>query len=336
MKQCRPFDHRFLPFANTEDQENIYRVYGECGSVVNEAARKLEKDPSRVSQVVRQIQERAETQYGKMEWDEDIEEIQFQPLKVWIFDIETAPAEAYVWNFYNTNIGHNQVKKYGHIMSFAGKWLGTDEVHYEENRTKNDKKITKSLINFFDQADIVIGHNGRAFDCKTVTGRALSHSLTPPSPYKIVDTFLSAKKHFKMARNSLEFLADELGCTGKMKHKNYPGFELWKACLEGDELAWEEMRKYNIQDVDVLEEVYLKMRPWITDHPNMGVLKEEGRPICPKCGSGELQKPRRKHYCTTNTGKYDLFVCRNCGGYCRGRTTVYDKEKRKALTVNAV
>ena len=335
-QQCRPYDSRFLPFAINKDQENIYRVYGKAGSVVNEAARRLGKDPSRVSKVVRDIQKKADKHFGTLEWDEEYEAIQIKPLKVFVYDIETAPTQAFVWSYWNENISHSQVKKYGYVISFAGKWLGCDEIIYEENRTQDDKQIISKLIAYFDEADIVVAHNGKAFDCKTVTGRALSHGIAPPSPFKIVDTMLSAKKYFKMPRNSLECLADELGCSGKLKHHKFPGFELWKECMNGNDEAWKEMEVYNRQDVKVLEEVYLKMRPWIADHPNMGILQEEGRPVCPKCGSGEMKRPTKKKFTTTNTGKYRLYRCSNCTGYARSRRTELDKEKGKKLTVHAV
>ena len=335
VKQCKPYDSRFKKYAVTELQEQVYIEYGNHGSIVNATARALGKDPSFVSRVVRTIQERAEIDLGEMEWDDELQEIVFKPLKIWLFDIETAPSEAYVWNYWNTNIGHGQVKKYGHIMSYCGKWLGDEDITYVENRGKNDKSITKKIIKYFDQADIVVGHNGRAFDVKTVTGRALVHGLKPPSPFRVVDTFLAAKKFFKLPRNSLECIASELGCTEKLKHKNFPGFDLWKACMDGDDLAWEEMKIYNIQDVQVLEEVYLKMRPWMADHPNLNPIQAEGRPICPKCASGEVKVAFNK-FAHTSTGKYQLYRCSNCGGWSRGRDNRLDKEKRKPMIVNAV
>lgn len=340
-QQCRPYDRRFLKFAATDNQTAVYKAYGKCGSIVNETARVLDKDASHISQVVRCIQKKAELHFGELEYDDEFDVIQMKPLKIWIYDIETTPTKGYFWRYWNENIGHGQVLEYGKILSFAGKWLGEEDIHYEENRTKanrvgSDKKITQSIINFFDEADIVIGHNGKAFDCKTVTGKALKHGIKPPSPYKIVDTMLSAKRYFKMPRNSLECLADELGCSGKLNHKAFPGFSMWRECIKGNPEAWEEMEIYNRQDVVVLEEVYLKMRPWISDHPNMGVLMEEGRKICPKCGSGEIKTPRRKKTTTTNTQVYPLYICGNCNGYARGRTTISDKRKRKQLTVHAV
>ena len=185
-QQCRPFDSRFLPFATTKNQIKTYKTYGKCGSQVNPTARKLGKDPSAVSQIVREIQRKAEQHFGEMEWDDDIAEIVMKPLKVWIYDIETAPTEAWVWRYWNENIGHNMVKSYGHLMSYAGKWLGEEEeVEYEEltrkeMKNKNDKRLVKNIIDRFSEADVVVAHNGRAFDSKTVTGRALVHNIKPP------------------------------------------------------------------------------------------------------------------------------------------------------------
>ncbi|MNT57477.1 hypothetical protein D3C72_1948470 [compost metagenome] len=124
-----------------------------------------------------------------------------------------------------------------------------------------------------------------------------------------------------------------LGCAPKLAHKNYPGFELWLACLRGEEAAWAEMKEYNIQDILTLEEVYMKMRPWIRNHPNLGILLEHDAPVCPKCGSTHIH---HRGYTTTNAGKYRRYRCNDCGGWGRSRYTEYDPVKRKQLLVNAV
>ena len=93
------------------------------------------------------------------------------------------------------------------------------------------------------------------------------------------------------------------------------------------------MRTYNIQDVETLEEVYLKLRPWDTRHPNLGVHEESDRPMCGKCGSSHLQ---RRGYAYTNVGKYRKLQCMGCGGWMRTRHTEYPKGVRHQLVVNAV
>lgn len=48
----------------------------------------------------------------------------------------------------------------------------------------------------------------------------------------------------------------------KLKHKKFPGHELWKECLKGNKEAWNEMRKYNIHDVLATEELYNVLKQW--------------------------------------------------------------------------
>ena len=254
-------------------------------------------------------------------------------VNILILDIETAPKIAYVWRFFKENIGAKQVQQHGHIMSFAAKWLGKDEIIYQENRKSDDTAIVKSLVKLFDEADIVVAHNGDRFDFPQVMARALVHGINPPSPYKIVDTLKVAKREFAFPSNSLMYLAKVLKCDEKEDHKKFPGFELWLECLRGNEEAWQEMKVYNIQDVVTLEEIYLKMLPWMRQHPNVTVFNENDVPHCPKCNSEDLQW---RGYAHTNVGTYHRFQCQGCGGWGRTRFTIRDKEEARNLVVHAV
>jgi hypothetical protein len=218
-------------------------------------------------------------------------------------------------------------------MSFAYKWLGDPQVHYYDVQYSDEKTILPYLMEALDAADIVVAHNGNKFDLPTIQGRALVAGLRPPAPYKIVDTLLVARYEFNFPANSLEYLSTILDVEKKDGHKNFPGFELWNECLKGNPAAWEEMKKYNIQDVVTLEEIYLKMRPWMKRHPNVGVYDDLTGPVCPKCGSNHIQY---RGYSHTNVGRYHRFQCNDCGGWGRHRLTIYPKDLRKNLTVNAV
>ena len=252
--------------------------------------------------------------------------------KVLIIDIETAPKVAYVWRFFKENISAKQVKQHGHIMSFAAKWLDSGEIFYEENRKEDDRKIVSRLCQLLDEADFAIAHNGERFDFKQIRARALVHGIKPPSPFKVIDTYKIAKKEFGFPSNSLEYLTGILGCKIKKGgHKKFPGFELWLACLKGNEEAWAEMKEYNIDDVLALEELYLKMRPWHTQHPNLAVYAEEpDKPVCPKCGGTHLQ---RRGFAHTSVGRYQRFQCQTCGGYSRSRQA---EKTHKVELVNAI
>lgn len=253
--------------------------------------------------------------------------------KILILDIETAPKLAYVFQFWNTNVGLNQTLSSTYIMSYAAKWLGKPGVAYSETRDENDEILCEQLAAYMDTADMVIAHNGSKFDIPIIRARCVLHGIKPWSPVKEIDTLKVAKREFRFDRNSLAYLAGYLGVEEKGEHKDFPGFELWSECIKGNPAAWREMKKYNIQDVETLEEVYLKLRPWMTNHPNLGVGAELDRPVCPKCGSHHIQL---RGYATTNVGKYHKYQCQDCGGWARARFTVYPKDKRKQLIVNAV
>lgn len=237
--------------------------------------------------------------------------------KILILDIETAPSVAYVWRYWQENVSPKQVLDHPHIMSFAAKWYKTNDIIYEECRKSDDSVLVKRLIELLDEADVVVAHYGSKFDLPKIKGRALVNNISPPSPFRVVDTKNVASKHFGFSSNSLEYIANVLECSvRKGGHKKFPGFELWLECLRGNDEAWEELRLYNIDDVLVLEEVYDKMLPWIDTHPNVATFVDPEIPTCVKCGSLDLHRRGER---VTNTGIYPRFQCMSCGGWNRGR-----------------
>ena len=262
-----------------------------------------------------------------------IEEQTDPKVSILILDIETAPNLAYVWKFFKANISPKQVLEDCSIMSWSAKWLGDDKTAFMSGNRATEKEMLEALVVFLDEADIVVGHNVSGFDMPKIRGRCLVHDIPLPSPYKEIDTYRIARKEFGFDRNSLEYLAEVLGVGMKGTHGNFPGFELWKACLAGDKKAWKEMEEYNRLDVDITEKVYLALRPYTTNHPNLGVFIESEELICPKCGSDSNE---RRGFAYTNTGKFQRYQCRTCGGWHRSRYTEYPIEKKKALAANAV
>lgn len=250
--------------------------------------------------------------------------------KIIILDIETAPKLAYIWRFFKENIGAKQVREHGHMMSFASKRLGQKEVTYYENRGDNEYELVSRMAAILDDCDIMIAHNA-PFDAGTFALRCVVLGIKPPSPYKIIDTLREARKSFKIESYSLAYLSIILGCAPKEEHKEFPGFELWEQCLKGNPRAWKEMKKYNIQDVTTLEEVYLKMRPWIKGHPNVAIFGEPDHPVCPMCGGNHIQK--RGTY-KTNVYAYQRYQCQECSSWFRGRKNILDKNIRDNILMN--
>lgn len=251
--------------------------------------------------------------------------------RILMLDVETFPNTAYVWRFFKENVGAKQVLEYSTLASYAYKWLNEDGVYYEDTQHQSEEQLVKKLLAVLDEADIVVAHNGQKFDLPTIMGRALVLGLKPPSPYKIVDTLLVAKYEFNFPANSLEHLAVLLGVEKKEGHKKFPGFELWEQCMKNNPEAWVEMRIYNIQDVRTLEAIYLRMLPHMKRHPNVAVLMEEDRPLCPKCGSSDIQL---RGFTTTNIHKYRKYRCNSCGGWARARFNSSNTATSKHVLVN--
>lgn len=249
-----------------------------------------------------------------------------------LLDIETAPIMASVWQIWDQNIGLSQIKADWHLLSFGAKWLDKKKIMYEDqSRTKpleNDYKLLKSIHGLLNTADIVVAHHGKKFDLPAINARLITNGFPPPSPYKIVDTREIAARNFRFTSNKLEFLSGVLCTKKKLAHRKFAGFELWKECLAGNPKAWAEMRRYNIRDVEALEELYLKLRPWQPNAPNYGLYNEDEVHLCPKCGSGNIT--RNGFICLT-AGKYQRYKCGDCGGWSRAPKPFNTLEKRGSL-----
>lgn len=253
-------------------------------------------------------------------------------------DIETSPVMGYVWSLWKQNVGLNQIAKEWCILSFCAKWLGDDRVIYhdtsQQRNKEDDKHLVRKLWRLLDRADIVVAQNGVRFDVKKINARFILLGMPPPSPFRVVDTMLEARKNFGFTSNKLEWLTDKLCTTHKkQKHKKFPGFELWRECLSGNPEAWAEMREYNVDDVLSLEELYLVMRPWMSGHPNVGNYDDKpgNGPKCPHCGSTNVRRKGLRH---TQVGQYPRYHCQGCGAWSRGRLTTNTKAHKANLLIS--
>lgn len=256
--------------------------------------------------------------------------------KVLILDIETLPMEAYAWSMWNNNFGLEQIKQHTTILSWSAKWMGApaDTVMYQdvrnEDNVRNDKNILEQLRSLLDEADVILTQNGVRFDIPKINYRLAFHKFKPYSKPKDIDTLQIAKKVFGFDSNKLEHLT-EMFCTKykKSKHKKFPGFSLWKACLEGNLEAFNEMEEYNKVDVLSLEELYVDhLMPWDSSI-NFAAYSDEYKFRC-NCGNDELLA---RGYHITKRSKFQKYICTNCGKEHRGSENLFTKERRKELKV---
>lgn len=252
--------------------------------------------------------------------------------KILIFDLETAPMSAWVWGRWNQNISLEATISEWFILCWSAKWLYSDDViscrlTSEEALNEDDSRIVKELWKLINGADIVIAHNAKGADIKWMNTRFIMNELAPPKPYHIIDTLEVAKKNFGFSSNKLDALAGYFG----IPHKMDTNFKLWKDCMNGDEEALKYMEEYNRLDVDILEQVYIVLRPWIKNHPNCGNLLTSNIPICSICASKKLELIPDKYY-YTSVGKYNLYRCKDCGSISRGRVNL-NKGKTEIVAI---
>lgn len=241
-------------------------------------------------------------------------------MKKLFYDIETAPIVGTVWGKYEQNLIWTISDWY--MLMFAYKWEHEKKTHvvalpdfnlYKKEPT-NDYEVVKKLHELFNEADIVVAHNGDQFDQKKSNARFIYHNLPPVSPYQQIDTKKAAKRYFNFTSNKL----DDLGTYFNLGNKIHTDYTLWQGCMNGDMKSWKAMKKYNIQDVVLLEKVYQKMMPWMSTHPNVATIDE--RPdACPKCG--EQGKMQSRGFRVSKVARYRKFQCQNCGSWVQERAS---------------
>lgn len=239
--------------------------------------------------------------------------------KVLILDIETSPLQAHTWHTGKQRIGYQQIINEWFMISYSCKWLFESKVFGsvltpEEAIRKDDSRIVRELWKYFDQADVLVGHNALNFDVPKAQTRFLMHKLAPPSPFQVIDTLKIAQKNFRLSSNKLDYIG-ELMLNDRKLHTD---FELWLRCLRGEGAALEEMLTYNKKDVLLEEEAYVFLRPYLKSSPNMAIFQESVEPSCPTCGSSNIEECG--HY-TTSVNRYLAFRCKDCGSICRSRQT---------------
>lgn len=243
-------------------------------------------------------------------------------IKILAYDLECAPSVVHSWGLWNQTHSINQIMADPYIMSFAARWVGVKGKPiftsvYHDGR----EKMLQTLHGLFDQADALMGYNSIGFDTKWANGEFIREGMLPPSPSKEIDLMRVVKSNARFISNKLDYVAQALGIG---KKESTGGHELWVACMAGDPKAWAKMRKYNIQDVDLLIDLYEKLKPWIKNHPQMAFYggHENG---CPTCGSENIQK---RGFKATNVSTFQQYQCRACGKWFQSGKALQRAEMR--------
>jgi hypothetical protein len=244
-----------------------------------------------------------------------------KPSKVLLFDIETLPLVAYTFQVWGVNIRKQQIIKDWCVLSWSAKWLNDDKIISDvltpkEAVKRDDKRLVSSFWNLIEEAHVVVVQNGKKFDIKRMNTRFWKYGLGKPSSYKVIDTLAAAKSTFDLTYNDQDSIAKFIDAQEKME----TNFSLWAACDRGESEALNYMLEYNENDVRGLEEIYLTMRDWIPNHPDLRLYaKVDG---CPVCLSGNYTKVG---IYIANSKKYAEFRCDDCNAIWHSSKAVKEK-----------
>lgn len=237
-----------------------------------------------------------------------ISQQEFDPLpKILCLDIESSPSLIWAYSLWNANAV--KVERDPTIMSISWQWVDMDKTRNLNLSSVSEEELARHIWDLYNQADYVLGHNSNKFDNKMINALFMRYDLTPPSPYKQIDTLQVARSVARFNSNRLDSLGKLLLGEGKTE-TTYK--DLWYDCLiENDKKSWALMAEYNNRDVDVTVALYKKLRPWIKNHPNIGDHTGiDG--ICPKCGSDNIRKDGSYR---KRSGRVQRYKCLHCGGW---------------------
>lgn len=207
---------------------------------------------------------------------------------------------------------------FGTILAIGYKWLGNPRVKvptildYSKNGMLDDRGLVEHFAEVYSEADAAVWHYGSRFDVPMIQSKLLKYGLPPLAPVPLIDTWRVARYTFKLHSNRLATLQEFLGC----EHSKTPiTFDDWLKAAHGDKKSLKYVVEHCKRDVQTLEDVYIKLRPFIKFEPGRGLFTDSNPGDCISCGKHTLQ---RRGYAVTKSSRYPRYQCTNCGKWSRG------------------
>lgn len=245
-------------------------------------------------------------------------------LRIGVFDIEMAPAVAYIWDPRTRYVPEHMLVSGKFMLCWAlvdatGGRAVTDSITPEEVENGDDSRIVESAIKALEEYDVILGHNLDKFDLSILNGRAWVHGIDPLSPKQTIDTLKGARQSLGLMYNSLDSMLNVKFEDRKVKM----GFDNWRRIMEepGErKQPWiDKMTRYCSADVVKLRRLYHSLVPYLKRLPRLVDSDNSIRPVCPTCGSDRLTKNGTKKHRTKAYTRQE-WKCGACGRYSSSKT----------------
>ena len=229
--------------------------------------------------------------------------------RILFLDIETKPAIVASFGIRDQHIGHKQILRDGGVICVGLRWSDQKRAKVYSDWEHGHVEMLRVVHEALTEADAVATYNGAAFDIPKLSGEFLLAGLPPVPPLTQIDIYKAVRK-LGFICNKLDYIAPLLGLGGKVKHE---GLEMWLAVMDGDTRAQRKMAKYCAGDVDLTVEVYERVRPYVANHPHMGMTPALA---CGACGSHRVQSRGIRR---TKASFINRLHCQACGAWQDGK-----------------
>lgn len=213
---------------------------------------------------------------------------------------------------------------FGTILCIGWKFLDEDDVYIptildtKNEHLKDDSLLVDQFVDAFMEADYHITWYGERFDLPMVNSKLIKYGRDPLPQKPHLDLWKTARRHFKLHSNRLAVWGEFLECENAKTPITYDD---WLHAALGDEDSMDMVVTHCYYDVLVLEEIFMRMRPWIREEPAHQLFVGGDPMSCPSCGSMKMQ---RRGYQHARTRKYRRYHCQDCGKWARSRTCEKD------------
>lgn len=203
---------------------------------------------------------------------------------------------------------------FGTLLCVGYKWLGENKVHvvsvldtpaFKKDPT-NDKYVVKEFLKVYKEADVALTYNGILFDRPYILAKTLAYGLEVPPNVPMIDLYFTVKSNLRISRKNLWTVQKFLNLENS---KSGVDGKIWRRAAVGHEPSIKWIVKHCKDDVKVLEEAYLKLRPLVRTHYRLS--RDLGH--CRYCDSSRLQS--RGTSVTKNKGPVRRIQCQDCSGW---------------------
>ncbi len=240
------------------------------------------------------------------------EQAKRRELKTLIVDIERLPGQfsADFWDlnaFKNRRIHADLVTAWPSTICFAALWYGTKKPLFHAAWDDADA-MHQAAFELYDEADLVMTYNGVGFDNRHLTSGWTERGMGRPSPWKDIDLLKVARQSQGWESKTLDSVCKRLGIPAK--NDKYE-VQLARDAMAGDTKAQARLKRYNVNDVQVLTGVYERLLPYVKGHPHVAPSRGLDSTICPRCGSDDVTRAG-----TYSPGVYHYLAwkCLTCSG----------------------